>query len=214
MTETNEYVSNAIKHWVWSGFYGADEVQDMIGDILEQDADEAMLRNSVGREFAAKAAAEASWPDETDCDRLDRAFAALDASGIIALANAGYTMSDGLDEVNEALHAKPPVKARGYCFYHAQDVERAIDGDGLMIAFGDLNNDKDRKVEIGKIVHQALEREGLNVTWNGDSETRLGIPQFDWKRRSADLVPKPAISNDSTRASLPQRALRWFIRRR
>jgi hypothetical protein len=183
MSDTDQYALDAIKHWVWSGFYDADEVQDMIEDILEEDTDEAMLRDSVDREFTVKAAAESLWPVETDCDRLDRAFVALNSSGIIALANAGYTMSDGLDDVGEAIHTKRPGTVQGYCFYHGQDMERAIDGGGLTIAFGDLNNDKTKKGEIGSIVKEALEHEGFKVDWNGDSETRLSIPQFDWKRR-------------------------------
>lgn len=183
MTDTNEYILNAIKHWVWSGFYGPDEVQEMIADILEEDADESMLRDAVGQEFAAKSAAEVSWPDRTDCDRLDIAFAALNRSGIIVLANAGYTMSDGIDDVGEVLRAKERSKVKGYCFYHGQDVERAIDGGGLMIAFGDLDGDKLKKVEIGNIVRGMLESQGFKVDWNGDSETRLHIPQFEWQRR-------------------------------
>ena len=58
MSETDEYILNAIKNWVWSGFYSPDEVDSMIDDILEDDADEAMLRAAVALEFEKKAAAE------------------------------------------------------------------------------------------------------------------------------------------------------------
>src|SRR5262245_14896850 len=91
--DTDEDALEEIRHWVWSGFFNESEVQEFFGEILEEDADEAMLRHAVAKEFAAKAAAEAGWPAETDCERLDKAFAALNESGIIALANAGYTMS-------------------------------------------------------------------------------------------------------------------------
>jgi hypothetical protein len=115
---------------------------------------------------------------------LDAAFSSLNGIGIIALGNAGYEMSDGLSDVGEALHKKGGAAVKGYCFYHGQDVERAVDGLGLYIAFGDLNNDKVTKIEIGHIVKQMLESKGFVVDWNGQSETRLKIPQFDWKRRS------------------------------
>jgi hypothetical protein len=38
MSQTNDYVLNCIKTWVWSGFCGPDDIQEMIGDVLEHDA--------------------------------------------------------------------------------------------------------------------------------------------------------------------------------
>ena len=185
MSETDEYILNAIKTWVWSGFYDPDEVDSMIDDILEDDADEAMLRAAVAPEFAKKTAAEASWPKTTDCDRLDQAFEKLNSRGIIALHNAGYTMSDGISDVSEELHERGRTGIKGYCFYHAQDLERAVAGEGLMIAFGDLDDDKRKKTEIGNLVKDVLQESGFTVEWNGDPETRLNLPQLDWKRRRA-----------------------------
>ena len=43
-----------------------------------------------------------TWPAVTDCDRLDQAFAALNARGIIALQNAGYTQSDGYGDISQS----------------------------------------------------------------------------------------------------------------
>jgi class 3 adenylate cyclase len=186
MNDTDKYILDAIRTWVWSGFYSPAEVEQLIDDILEPGADEAMLRAAVAPEFAKKAAAEASWPGRTDCDRLDAAFAELNAAGIIALHNAGYTMSDGHEDVGKELHQRGRPGIRGYCFYHAQDLERAVAGDGLMLAFGDLDAEDDQKVVIGREVQQALERAGLSVEWNGKPNTRIGLPRLDWKRRRRD----------------------------
>jgi hypothetical protein len=185
MSKTDEYILNAIKNWVWSGFFSPDEVDAMIDDILEDDADEAMLRRAVGPEFDKKAAAEASWPDTTDCDRLDQAFEELNSRGVIALHNAGYTMSDGISDVSEVLHQRGRRGIKGYCFYHGQDVERAVTGGGLMVAFGDLDDDKTKKTAIGRLLRDVLQEAGFDVEWNGDPETRLNIPRLDWKRRRA-----------------------------
>jgi Domain of unknown function (DUF6891) len=185
MSETDEYILNAIKNWVWSGFYSPDEVDAMIDDILEDDADEAMLRGALAPEFDKKAAAEASWPDTTDCDRLDQAFEELNSRGVIAIHNAGYTMSDGISDVSEVLRERRRKDIKGYCFYHGQDVERAVAGGGLMIAFGDLDDDTTRKREIGRLVKDLLQQSGLAVEWNDHPETRLNIPSLDWKRRRA-----------------------------
>jgi len=62
MSETDEYVLGCIKTWVWSGFYGRDDIQEMIGDVLEHDADEAMLRTALESELATKATAKKTWP--------------------------------------------------------------------------------------------------------------------------------------------------------
>ena len=125
MNDTTRYVLDAIRSHVWSGFDSPADVDRVIDDLLEGDADEALLRAAVGPEFARKQAAEATWPPTTDCDRLDAAFTTLDAQGIIALQNTGYEMSDGLTEVAEALHRRGGREGvGGYCFYHGQDLER------------------------------------------------------------------------------------------
>lgn len=183
MNDTDKYVLDAIKAWVWSGFYGPDEVGQMIDDILEGDADEAFLRSTVELEFEKKAVAEVSWPSETDCDRLDQAFKELNSRGVIAMHNSGYTMSDGLNEVGEVLHERGQRNVKGYCFYDGQDVERVIAGGGLWLAFGNLDDDKAKKAEIGNLVKETLESHHFVVEWGDDPETRLGIPHFDWKRR-------------------------------
>jgi hypothetical protein len=184
MSETDDYVLECIRTWVWSGFYSPDDVQEMIGDVLEEDADERMLRVAVGPEFARKAVAEAGWPKRTDCDRLDAAFAELEAVGIIALQNAGYTMSDGISDVSERLAARDRAKVRGYCFYHGQDLERAVAGDGLTLAFGDLDDDPAEKRAVGELVAAVFRKGGFEVDWNGDPDKRIHVPKIDWKRRS------------------------------
>ena len=192
MNDADKYILENIRTWVWSGFYSPEEVDEFIDDILEPDADEAMLRAAVLPEFEKKAAAEASWPARTDCDRLDDAFAELNAAGIIALHNAGYTMSDGHEDVGEELHRRGRNGIRGYCFYHGQDLERAVAGEGLTLAFGDLDAEDDQKVVIGREVKQALERAGLSVKWNGDPGTRIEVCKLDWKRRRRDASDEGA----------------------
>lgn len=121
----------------------------------------------------------------TDCDRLDQAFAALDRAGIIALHNAGETLSDGESDIGESYRERGGKSAgiSGYCFYHGQDVARAVAGQGLYLTFGDIEGDAAKGVEIGRRIVAELAQQGLAVEWNGVSETRLFIPLFDWRRR-------------------------------
>jgi hypothetical protein len=65
---------------------------------IEAAVDEAMSRHEAERD---------SWPEVTDCDRLDRVFEALNKRGIVALQNAGYTQSDGYDDCREAYRSAP-----------------------------------------------------------------------------------------------------------
>lgn len=42
----------------------------------------------------------------------------------------------------------------------------------------------EQKAEIGRLVKDTLERHGFVVAWNGGADTRLEIPDLDWKRRT------------------------------
>lgn len=184
MNETDAYVLNVIRQWVWSGYYAEAEIrEEMLDDILEDDCDEPMLRAAVAGQWQAKQQAEQGWPAQTDCDRLDAVFYRLHEVGICALANAGYTMSDGHTEVTEAVAQAPEGHYHGYCFYHGQDVECAVDGGGLFIAFGDLQGGADADLAVGQQVAAALVGAGFVLAWDGTSKMRIAVPGFVWLRR-------------------------------
>jgi hypothetical protein len=185
MNENEEYLADTIRVMVWSGFESLSDVLVMLEDSDEEDVDMQMLEEYAESEFQAKREAEATWPAVTDCTRLDAAFDALNAMGIIALHNAGYTMSDGISEVAEVLAESDREKVRGYCFYHAQDVERAVNGHGLMLAYGDIEDTAGGKRAIGELVRAELERHGFVVQWDGDGERRIDLPGIVWQRRAA-----------------------------
>ena len=183
MNENEQYILDAIKSQVWSGFYDESDVHQLIDDIIEPNVDEKMLRERVPIEFGKKTFAEKTWPQETNCDRLNNAFEAMRSENIAAIQNAGYTMSDGFTEVAELLHQIGRDGVRGYCFYHGQDLERAVCGEGLMLAFGDLDDTLDGKIEIGKIVVDVMRANGFNVEWDRDPEKRISTGPFEWHRR-------------------------------
>ncbi|MCA9242343.1 MAG: hypothetical protein KDA32_00200 [Phycisphaerales bacterium] len=187
MNAITHYIQAEIRVWVWSGFHSVDKVDVLIADALEaegkRDADPALLRAFAAAEFQKRAVAKRSWPETTDCDRLDRSFEALNSRGIISLHNAGNTISDGIGDVREVAHERGRNVVAGYCFYHGQDVARTLAGDGLMLAFGVLDDDKAKGVAIGRSIADVLEAGGLVVDWNGRPDTRLRLDGFDWKRR-------------------------------
>ena len=169
---SDDAISETVRSWVWSGFYDMDDIAEMLHDIVEEDGDEERGLACAETEFLRKRAAEASWESQTDCDRLDAAFEALFERGVLALQNAGDTMSDGLDDVSEELGRQDVGAFWGYCFYHGQDVERAIASGELWIAFGDSSPDDLRKGEAGAAVLAALRASGLEAQWDGDPEQR------------------------------------------
>jgi hypothetical protein len=183
MNESEEYIYNAIKTYVYSGFYDEPRIQEMISDIMEDDADEAILRKIPSELLKKKAQEERSWPSLTDCDRLNRSFMTLNSENIISIQNAGYTSSDGHEEVGKIHKTKPYGTFRGYCFYHGQDLERAVNGDGLMLAFGDMKDTEDGKQLVANRIIEVLIGAGLDPKWTGETNRRIEIPGLKWMRR-------------------------------
>ncbi len=183
LNESDKYILGAIHKWVWSGFYSPEEVDLMIDDILEEDAHEAMLRDAVAPEFTKKEEEEKTWPQVTDCDRLNAVFAALDKRRVLCLHNSGFERSDGHTEAFGVLFEQPKDRYFGYCFYHGQDVEGAMEGQGLMLAFNHVNDDVPDKLKVGLALKEELEHAGFALEWDGTSDQRINIPKFDWKRR-------------------------------
>ena len=89
----------------------------------------------------------------------------------------------GFTEVAEMLHQIGRDGVLGYCFYHGQDLERAVCGEGLMLAFGDLEDTQDGKIEIGKIVANVMQANGFIFEWDQDPEKRISTGPFEWQRR-------------------------------
>jgi hypothetical protein len=173
---------------VRAGFYNKKRLMEILceemyapGELNPTDVSAA-----IDEELAKYEAEKKTWPAVTDCDRLDAAFAAMNRRGIIALQNAGYTQTDGYEDFRHALENHPRRSTViGYCFYHGQDLERAIHGEGLFFAFGpvDPSDEEVKGPTIGKVVREELEHAGLKVEWDGTFATRLSVPCLVWQRR-------------------------------
>jgi hypothetical protein len=177
-----------IERYVRYGFYRPTEVQRIVGDdVLGGELTRKRVRELVKAEIGRQKSAQESWPAVTDCDRLDRAFAALRRAGILAIHNAGLTPSEGIAEMSEQYHAAGGKKSGivGYCFYHRQDMEYALKYCELGLAYGAIDGDAKRGVEVGKRVRHALEAAGLRVKWSGSIDDKLDITGFNWQRRMA-----------------------------
>jgi hypothetical protein len=198
-------VEKLLEEWVKTEVLGGFTKQkQLFADIDERTADEgveelAPALRKLARELCAKQkAAEAKWKAPTMNDRIDAAFDALDDAGIVAMQNAGYTMSDGWEDCNEEARARNDAgdRPRGATFYHGQDLERGVQNEGLMLVYGayeddDAKHDK-ASIAIAREVVATLARFGVKTKWNGKVETRVEIVSFKWQKRQFTKSPKVA----------------------
>lgn len=174
---------------VASGFHGWEALVDNAVAYVEADAPGTELRpyaeRMVAEALAEHRAAEKSWPAVTDFDRLDSAFAALEAGGIVMRHNFTCCGTCGSAEIwdeMDAFERSGGGTAYGYGFYHMQDTERAVDGGGLYLNYGARDEGEEPAVATGRAIVAELERQGLSTDWDGSWEKRIAVA-IDWRRR-------------------------------
>lgn len=190
MSEDQQFIFDSIYTQVRSGFYSLEDIQNNIIEEIEDNGFEDEISedwaykqiNAVNEELLKESE---SWGENTQTNRLIVAFDELAESKIIALHYTGYTMDDGEYEVIEVERTLNDnnEKSEGYCFYHGQDLERAVRGDGLNISFQKINNESDVvSKEIAKKIVAVLEKHDLKVDWNGKASSKILLPEFKWQR--------------------------------
>lgn len=180
---------------VKAGFASQREILALLSEVMKYDyelkGDELREGKKKLKEMIAKLLEQhqkdqVKFPELTDCDKLELAFADLEQQGILTAQNAGYTQSDGFEDINERYYrlSKKEQKAYvGFVFFHGQDLERVLEGGPLLFAFGSGKGDKRLDVKAGKLIQKVLESQGFKVKWNGKSDTRLEISKFKWQKR-------------------------------
>jgi len=207
MADSTKQTRAYLKKWVEVAVKGGFEKKSgLLRDVRERVSDELGAPNAaLVKELGAYATAlfdkqrkaEKGWKKQAPNDVIDAAFAALNRAGIVALQNAGYTMSDGWEDADEvATKTRKATKKtpRGATFYHGQDLERGVAGAGLMLAFS-AYEDSDKKrdaasVGIGREIVATLTKFGVKTKWNGTVEQRIAIAPFRWQRRQFTKAPK------------------------
>ena len=189
MDDATEDMVAEVEGRIWYGFDSPGDIDALIdqraaaGDGFDVDKVKAFALATL----AKKRAAEAGWAQTTDCDKLDRVFARLQAQGICALQYAGNTADDGYEAVSDAINAEgvPEDRYMGYCFFHSQDIDQALEGKGLLLAFGYLDSDDAKDaIPVGRTICEALRQEGFETDWNGSPKRRIGVPKLRWQRRT------------------------------
>jgi hypothetical protein len=156
-----------------------DEVAEAAREDLARDADSAaaLAGEAVDAEVTALVLEQESWSQTTDVDRLQAAFAELEADGVLVLAAVEdhWDAAAALTRLDEEGASVP-----GVLFFTHTDVWHAVDhgmlelnlwhGDTANVAVGD---------DLLRLVLQTLGRHGLSATFDeGRIEATL-----TWQRR-------------------------------
>lgn len=176
---------------IWYGFDSPEHIDTLVAESAAcgQPFDVDKVKTMAAKEFAKKRITEAGWPAITDCDKLDRAFVRLHEQGICALHRAGDTQEQGIEAVADVLtdDDTPEDKYHGYCFYYSQDLDRALDNEGLLLAHGHVDRSEAedaQHIAVAQAICEVLRQEGLEVDWSGSTNRRINLPSFRWQRRS------------------------------
>lgn len=173
---------------VASGYYDEDAILTSTMEIFADEMEMSALRPTTQRLLRAalseQRTAQRGWPTYTDCDRLDAAFAALEAEGIVARQNFSCCGTCGSAEIWDEIAAFETSghAARGYAFFHVQDTESAVDGGGLYLNYGAVEEGEAAALKIAGDIVAELESKGLRTDWSGSWSQRIGVA-LDWKRR-------------------------------
>lgn len=186
--ELKQDVIDLIRQEVLFGFDNEAEILEATWD-LEADYGEKLdgewVRHMIAEYYNTRQAETNQWEKPTDFDRLAKSFDELNRAKIIALHKAGYTKQDGYSDVGEVRgHLQPGIEPIGYCFYHMQDLERAIDPEirNLFLAFDDIGQDDEKAVWVGKKIVATLNKNGLKTEWNGTVDQRIEIKDIRWQK--------------------------------
>jgi hypothetical protein len=177
------------------GYRGEGEIVDEFRHRLEHwdgwaAEHAAQFAAELERRLAEQRELEATWTDVTYNDGIDAAFEQLLTLGIVAEQDAGYTTSDGWSIVGELSEDYPG--SWGATFFHRQDVQRGVAGEGLMLVFGAFAEGDEHAAQSRKLalqVVEVLQQHGVAASWNGDVDNRIEIAPFPWRKRRTTKPP-------------------------
>ncbi|MDO7835690.1 hypothetical protein Q4610_11620 [Sphingobium sp. HBC34] len=183
-----EALRDLVRRDVAGGFFDDDAILTNANDMFEEELPRPLLRVEASAALRAALAdhraAERDWGENTDCDRLDAAFVALEAEGVIARQNFTCCGICGASEIWDEIEAARDEGERveGYVFFHMQDTEAAVEGHGLYLNYGACTEGEAAAIAIGYRIVAQLEAQGLTTQWGGRLEQRIGVAMA-WKKR-------------------------------
>jgi hypothetical protein len=188
MAEALEDLRGFIAYRVREGFESVHEIVENAVDYAyekyERDDLEPEIKRLTAELLTSHRAEQAGWGPTTDCDRLDEAFAALNAQGIVARQDFSCCNNCGFTEIwDEVEQAEKQSPVEGYVFYHLQCTERAIKTGQLLIAYGCIEDHPEALRRVANKVVTELRRVGLDASWGGTTGHPIVVEGIVWRRR-------------------------------
>jgi hypothetical protein len=170
-----EEIEEFARPLVHGGFTARDEVMAEAVEYFEDRYSEEDLAGQLDRLWRARLAEQATWPEETEAERVLAALGSL--PGIVARSNFTCCGTCGATEIG----AEAAEGDRGYVFFHQQDTEAAAEGGGLFLSYGAF--DGTDPTTIAREVVAALRSVGAPTVWNGRANTRILVSPLEWRIR-------------------------------
>ena len=167
----------------------------------EWDAFVQFAAKEIKRAATQIASEEATWPEETDCDRLDRVEGALRERGILLWQVSpccdtctGGELPDRIDVIN-LRYPGFRERLRGYSFFIDQNMPETLADDtdlSVYLAYGWFSPDdsevapeiyEKHALGIAREVCKCLRGEGFEPDWDGDLAHKIGV-SLNWQRRT------------------------------
>lgn len=191
-SKIKEEIFEQLKKDILFGFEDSSELFESIREMYyDMDSfDEVWLKEKISKMQKKHIAESESWDYPTDFNKLVKVFDQLIGEKIVSLHKAGYTRQDGENDCLEIIEELKIVgiQAKGYCYYHTQDLERAIQENGeLYIGFGSFDQNSGLTIKIGERIVELLIQNDFSVEWAGSIDTRINITSIDWKKVPDDL---------------------------
>jgi hypothetical protein len=190
--ELRQEAYQLVEEGIRFGFENQDELFESIRDVFydEADFDDEWLRQAIEDRYIRHQREAAKWEKLTAFDKLATAFDQLADERIVALHKAGHTKSDGVEDCMEVVKtlAEHQVAMKGYCYYHSQDLARAVDPEikSLFLGFDSVENNDAAAIAVANTIIDTLQRNGFEVSWAGTVEQRIEILNIDWKKLPDD----------------------------
>ncbi|MEU8504394.1 hypothetical protein AB0C40_06575 [Streptomyces brevispora] len=181
--EIRDQLERKVRELLRGGYGSVAELAESAEDHLVKDGVHpvslAQARRLVERLWLERVEEQRLWSDVTDADRLERAFAVLDARGITAREHFTCCRSCGLGEIHDAGRDD----ARGFVFFHLQGTESAAAGHGLTLYYGGFDESAATTAAVGREVAEVLGEAGLTVEWDGSPDRAIELTGLDWRKR-------------------------------
>jgi hypothetical protein len=174
MASTREFIIDVLKFR-----FGEDTVSAILDEVLPQLSDAYETQKK-------------SWPEITDCDRLDAAFEELNAKGIMARHHWSCCGSCGTasmpTEFNRLGGKWRGVPITGYVFYDVQGTERALKENQINLDYGSSSFEASKdeyeslSCEVARVACQVLRSHGFKPEWAGTFVHSIDVT-LKWQRR-------------------------------